>query len=127
MDTLLTGIGFIALALLLWAIFFWAIPAYLADKIIKALFPSLYTKSKGLLWWQEYLFIFPLLIIISLLLLRLGVDTYSQIPTWAPWVPENLYHMYHRVNIPLPVAVFIGRFVTVLYFGWRLEIKNRSN
>ncbi len=116
----------IIFALILWGIFFWAIPTYLADKIIKASFPSLYAKFKGLQWWQEYLFMFPLLIIISLLLLRLGVDASLQIPTWAPWVPENLYHMYHRVDIPLIVAVFISRFATVLYFGWRPEIRNRS-
>jgi len=126
MADMLMAIGFFALGLLLWAIFFWAIPAYLADKIIKALFPTLHAKSVGLRWWQEYLFIFSLLIIIILSLLRLGVDTYLQIPTWFPWAPEGLHHMYHEFSFPTPVAVFIGRFAAVLYFGWRPEIRNRS-
>jgi len=126
MADMLMAIGFFALGLLLWAIFFRAIPVYLADKIIKALFPTLQAKSVGSQRWQENLFTSLLLIIIVLLLLRLGVDAYLQIPTWFPWAPEGLHHMYHRFLFPIPVAVFIGRFVAVLYFGWRLEIRNRS-
>jgi len=124
---LLIVIGFIVLAFSLWAIVYITIPIYLANKAAKVLFPSLCTKPVAERFWHNFVFPLPLLIIISLSLLHFGLDLQLQIPTWFPWAPEGLHHMYHRFSFPIPVAVFIGRFIVVLLFGWRMKIKDSSS
>ena len=127
MIDLLAVIGLIVSTLFLWGIVYAAIPIYLADKTAKLLFPSLCTKPVDIRLWHFFVFILPMAIIITLLLLLLGVDTHLQIPTWSPWAPEGLHHMYHRFAPSAPVAMFIGRLIALLYFGWRMKIKDNSS
>ena|GEM_PF-1641618 len=127
MIDLLAVIGFIVLGLFFWGIFHVLIPTYLANKAAKLLFPSLCTKPVDDRFWHFFVFPLPLLLIISLSLLHFGLDLDLQIPTWFPWAPEGLHHMYHRFAPSVPVAVFIGRFIVVLFFSWRMKIKDSSS
>jgi len=117
----LIWIIFFTLGLFLWGLFYITIPLYLADKTIKVLFSSLLVeKSFPRGWWYNVFFtgVTGMMIIsLGLLLIHLEIDLHLQIPTWVIWVPEQLYHMYHRFKFPIPIAMFFGRFVAVLFFN----------
>lgn len=123
--------GFVILGLVLAGLVHVGIPIYLANKTIKVLFPSLRAESRLFQerWWDHVVsmgLMVMVLIPLVLLLLHLGVDSSLQIPRWAPWVPEGLHRLYHEFMFPIPIAMFIARFATVVLFAWRLQKKKRK-
>jgi len=133
MVDLLAVIGIIILTLFLWIIVYVAIPFYLADKAAKLLFPSLCIKpvdSRSRYIFAIIVPLFPLVIFSTYLQYHLGLPTHIthiQLPTWFPWAPEGLHHLYHSLSLSLLMNIFISRFIVVLFFGWRMKIKDNSS
>lgn len=117
---ILTWVFFFTFGLLLTVFLHLVIPSYLAIKTAKIFLISYKDIQLPLFQWHDIVFVPMLAIPLRLLLFHFGVNINMQvleIPTWAPWVPEGLHHMYHYVRYPLPIAAFIARIINVLYFS----------
>lgn len=126
---ILVWVFFVVFGLLLQAFFLLALPSFLAIKTVKVLLPPVLSEesdsqfSPRRLWCDMALMLLTL-IPLTLLLRHFGVDIFLKIPTWAPWVPEDLHHMYHRIPFTMPIATFIAKILSVLYFGRRCQKDN---
>lgn len=124
---ILIQLFFVVLGILLQVGFLIVLPSYLAVKTVKILFPHLLEDSnfqflsRGL--WHISALSFVIVISLSLSLLHFGVDIVLEIPTWAPWAPEDLHYMYHHIPFTVPIAVFIAKIMSALYFGRRYQNK----
>lgn len=116
---------FFILGMVLQYFFYITVPSYLAVKIIRALSPSLLEDSRmALRQWYDAFFLLILAVPLSRLLIEFGVDIILEIPTWASWVPEQLYHMYHTIIFPVPIFTFMAKIISILCFGKKFRRKN---
>lgn len=127
---ILIWVFFVVLGLSLQAFFLLAFPSYLAVKTVKILSPSLLENLDSHFSprrrWYDFALMFVIQTPFILLLHHFGVDVFLEIPTWAPWVPESLHHMYHRISFTMPTAMFIAKIISVFYFGRRCQKKSRE-
>lgn len=126
---LLTWVFFFTLGLLLTVFVHLVIPSYLAIKTAKIFLISCKDIRLPLFQWHDIVFVLMLTIPLRLLIFYFGVEInmqFLEIPTWVPWVPDDLHHMYHRIRYPLPIAMFIAKIISVLYFGRRYQKKSKE-
>jgi len=113
---------FLISGMILQYFFYIIIPSCLAVKIIKAISPSFLKNSQFLRrHWYDALLWIVMVIPLSLLLMGFGVDIILEIPTWAPWIPEQMHHMYHTIVFPIPIGTFIAKIVSVIYLSKRFQ------
>jgi len=104
------------------------LPAYLAIRTAKTLFPFLSIKEDfrfPFLRLYEVGLFSIVVIPVGLLLINLRIDFVFQLPIWAPWVPERFHPMYHYVTIPIMLVMYITKLTSVLVLGWKLKKKSR--
>ena len=130
---ILVWFGFWIMGLLLSGFVHIAIPVYLANKIIKILFPNLPIVSIGDAGWQHNVVFIGLIISLIIpsfhLFYYLNMEGYLflQIPTWAPWVPYRTYELYHEFSSITFIAAFVSQFTIRPYSNIKSQKKKVNN
>lgn len=129
------GVGFLIFGILLGLLLVWffyiVLPRYLADKTIKALFPSLRAEAR-LFRFQGNFVVFLVVLLgvgamgtISLEFLGVNHPTLPIPPRIGALLPVGLYRVLPYFSPLILVFAFIAQFITVFFCAWRLQRRRK--